>query len=257
MSRPEHYADIFRLRGEIHDAAMRAWPHALDEEILYLVDQLALTAGARVLDLGCAGGYLAQPVQGYGACYSGVDSSEVLVGLAQQSGLDVRLSPLSRLPFAANEFDAVVAQAGLHHEPDWSAIFAEAARVAKPGARLVVGEVAEASPVAGFLDTFVDRHNPFGHTGKYVNAAFVSAIRDAGWVLDTDTQRDYHWRCASTADLHAFITRLFYMPEIDEKILLAGIAEHLGKLQNTAIGVGMPWGMRVMCARKPGALASV
>jgi SAM-dependent methyltransferase len=180
-----------------------------------------------------------------------VDSSEVLNGFAQQRGLDAHLSPLQALPFGERHFDALVAQAALHHETEWNTIFCEARRVAKPGARLVVGEVAEGSPVAGFLDVFVDRHNPLGHSGRFANDAFVDAIRDAGWTISADFQREYFWRCASRPALHAFLSQLFYMPELDEATLIEGIREHLGGLRESPDGVCMPWGMRVIVAHNP------
>lgn len=246
--RPKRYSDIFRLRGAAHDAAMTGWPQALEEEIGYLVDLLDLAAGERVLDLGAAGGYLAPAVTARNAAYTCVDSSEVLNGFARQRGLDAHLSPLQTLPFEAQHFDALVAQAALHHETEWETIFREARRVAKPGARLVVGEVAEGSPVAGFLDIFVDRHNPLGHSGRFANGTFVDAIREAGWTVSADFQREYFWRCASRSELLAFLSGLFYMPELDEATLIDGIREHLGGLREATDGVCMPWGMRVVVA---------
>lgn len=115
-TRPERYSDIFRLRGAAYDAAMTDWPQALEEEMDYLVDLLDLVAGERVLDLGAAGGYLAPAVSARNAAYTCVDSSEVLNGFAQQRGLDAHLSPLQALPFKAQHFDALVAQAALHQD---------------------------------------------------------------------------------------------------------------------------------------------
>lgn len=251
-TRPERYSDIFRLRGAIHDAAMTSWPHALDEEIGYLVEQLNLTPDQRVLDLGAAGGYLAPAVTARHADYTCVDSSEVLIELAQQRGLNAHLAPLQALPFADGQFDALVAQAALHHETEWATIFREARRVAKPGARLVVGEVADGSPVADFLDVFVNHHNPLGHSGQFAGEAFVESIREAGWAIRNDYLREYCWRCDSTSSLLAFISQLFYMPKLDEPTLLGGIQTHLGGLRESADGVCMPWGMRVVIAVNPG-----
>lgn len=250
-TRPERYSDIFRLRGAAYDAAMTDWPQALEEEMDYLVDLLDLVAGERVLDLGAAGGYLAPAVSARNAAYTCVDSSEVLNGFAQQRGLDAHLSPLQTLPFKAQHFDALVAQAALHHETEWNTIFCEARRVAKPGARLVVGEVAEGSPVAGFLDVFVNRHNPLGHSGRFANDAFVDAIREAGWTIRADFRREYCWRCPSRSTLFAFLSRLFYMPALDEATLIEGIHAHLGGLRESPDGVCMPWGMRVIVAHNP------
>jgi SAM-dependent methyltransferase len=181
-----------------------------------------------------------------------VDSSEVLNGFAQQRGLDAHLSPLQALPFKEQHFDALVAQAALHHETEWKTIFCEARRVAKPGACLVVGEVAEGSPVAGFLDIFVDRHNPLGHSGRFANDAFVDAIREAGWTISSDFFREYFWRCPSRSALLAFLSQLFYMPKLDEATLIEGIREHLGGLRESPDGVSMPWGVRVVVALNPG-----
>ena len=114
-----------------------------------------------------------------------------------------------------------------------------------------MGEVAEGSPVAGFLDVFVDRHNPLGHSGRFANDAFVAAIREAGWTISSDFLREYCWRCPSRSALLTFLSRLFYMPALDEATLIEGIREHLGGLRESPDGVCMPWGMRVVIAHNP------
>ncbi len=49
------------------------------------------------------------------------------------TGAALLMADASRLPFAAEQFDAAVEMAVMHHVPDWRAALQEVARVLKPG----------------------------------------------------------------------------------------------------------------------------
>ncbi|HEX5611815.1 MAG TPA: class I SAM-dependent methyltransferase, partial [Burkholderiales bacterium] len=75
-----------------------------------------------------------------GARVAAVDASPALVSIARQRvpGADVREADLEALPFAAGSFDAIVAVNSLFYAEDMGAAMRELARVARPGARVVV-----------------------------------------------------------------------------------------------------------------------
>ncbi len=98
-------------------------------------------AGARVLDVGCGTGRLAHAlVERAGARVWGVDTSAAMLARARARPLPGggwKQAPAERLPFKDGWFDAVVMRQVVHLV-DRSRAFAEAARVLRPGGRLVI-----------------------------------------------------------------------------------------------------------------------
>jgi len=106
-------------------------------------EALGDVAGLAVLDLGCGTGRHAVWLANAGANVTGIDFSEGMMEKARaKPGADkVRFLVHDlhrRLPFADGAFDAVVSGLVLEHLRPLDPFFAEARRVAKPGARAVV-----------------------------------------------------------------------------------------------------------------------
>lgn len=101
--------------------------------MLALLPPLPVTA--RVLDVGCGPGrYLARLD---GRRSFGVDLSLGMVRVAAAHGT-VAVAHAEQLPFATGAFDAAIAAHVLYHVPDIGAAAAEIARVARPGATVLV-----------------------------------------------------------------------------------------------------------------------
>ena len=108
-----------------------------------------LQAGESVLDVGCGTGTLALLAKrqvGAVALVAGIDASAEMVARAarkaHKAGLPVRFEQASadRLPFADDQFDAVLCTATLHHLPRGMRVDAvrEMRRVLKPGGRVLL-----------------------------------------------------------------------------------------------------------------------
>ena len=95
--------------------------------------------GRDVLDLGCAGGFMAEALAKRGANVTGIDPAAAAVAAARQhaseSGLcisyDVGVG--EALPYPEASFDAVVCVDVLEHVADLNRVLAQAARVLRPG----------------------------------------------------------------------------------------------------------------------------
>ena len=111
-------------------------------EILRLAGDVS---GRRILDAGCGSGPLSAALRAQGAVVTGFDGSAAMVDLARKrlgEDADVRVADLGApLPFAADEFDDVVASLVLHYLEDWAGPLAELRRVLKPGGRLIVSVI--------------------------------------------------------------------------------------------------------------------
>ena len=95
--------------------------------------------GKGVLDLGCAGGFMAEAMARRGANVTGIDPAAEAVEAARrharESGLRIAydVGVGETLPYDAASFDAVVCVDVLEHVSDLSIVLAQVARVLRPG----------------------------------------------------------------------------------------------------------------------------
>ena len=111
--------------------------------------------GLEVLDLGCAGGFMAEALAKRGARVTGIDPAsraiEAARGHAASEGLEIRydVGVGEALPYADAAFDAVVCVDVLEHVADLERTCAEIARVTAPGGTLCFDTLSR-NPVARF-----------------------------------------------------------------------------------------------------------
>jgi 2-polyprenyl-6-hydroxyphenyl methylase/3-demethylubiquinone-9 3-methyltransferase len=95
--------------------------------------------GLRMLDIGCGGGILSEPLARLGAVMVGADPSQENIAAAQahaeESGLtiDYRATTAEALAEASERFDAVLAMEVVEHVVDVDAFVATCATMVKPG----------------------------------------------------------------------------------------------------------------------------
>jgi SAM-dependent methyltransferase len=167
-----------------------------------LADLAMVSAGQRVLDVGCGPGALtAELVKRLGAAaVSAVDPSEPFVAAVEERhpGVDVRRAAAEQLPFEDAEFDATLAQLVILLMDDPTAGVAEMVRVTRKrgvvaasvwdyaggrgpvsmlwdAARELDPDVADKSHLAGVRE---------GHLAELFDAAGLETLRDRGTVTD-------------------------------------------------------------------------
>ena len=95
--------------------------------------------GMDVLDLGCAGGFMAEALTQKGAQVTGIDPASHAIDAARvharDTGLPIRydVGVGEALPYHDAAFDAVVCVDVLEHVADLTKVLAEVARVLRPG----------------------------------------------------------------------------------------------------------------------------
>ncbi len=144
---PAVNADPEELR-KFGDLASRWWEptgefaplHAINPLRLDWIAARAPLAGARVVDIGCGGGILAESMAKRGADVLGIDLSEKPLSVASlhalETGVTLRYERIAAEELAAREpgsFDVVTCMEMLEHVPDPSAVVRAAATLARPG----------------------------------------------------------------------------------------------------------------------------
>jgi 2-polyprenyl-6-hydroxyphenyl methylase/3-demethylubiquinone-9 3-methyltransferase len=113
--------------------------HDINPLRLEWIAQHAPLEGARVLDVGCGGGILAEAMARRGAKVTGIDLSEKALRVAQlhllESKLDIRYERAAAEEFNG-EFDIVTCMELLEHVPEPSSMVAACARLVRPGGRV-------------------------------------------------------------------------------------------------------------------------
>jgi SAM-dependent methyltransferase len=130
------------------------------------IGHLALAAGETVLDLGSGPGldaFLAAKQVGPNGRVIGVDMTPEMLERARASAakagvanVEFRQGRLESLPVEGATVDAVTSNCVINLVPDKAAVFAEVARVLKPGGRVVVSDIVldRALPEAVAKDVF-------------------------------------------------------------------------------------------------------
>ncbi|MEE9206136.1 MAG: bifunctional 2-polyprenyl-6-hydroxyphenol methylase/3-demethylubiquinol 3-O-methyltransferase UbiG [Acidimicrobiia bacterium] len=158
----------------------------------------------RVLDIGCGGGLLAEPLGELGMVVTGVDASIPSLAAGRDHGDTVRYVGASadRLPFLDGTFDIVVAMEVLEHVEDPVSVVVEATRVLRPG-----GTFFFAGP---------------------------SRTRLSRWMLIDLAQR-WRWSAVLPRDLHRW-ERFITPSEMSMMLQDSGI------VTQETIGLGLDWG---------------
>lgn len=101
-------------------------------------------SGLAILDIGCGGGLLSEPMARLGARVTGVDAGTEAIGVARahaaESGLDIdyRCSSAEELAASGARFDAVLALEIVEHVADVEAFCGALAALLRPGGTLVM-----------------------------------------------------------------------------------------------------------------------
>ncbi|HJW33485.1 MAG TPA: methyltransferase domain-containing protein [Holophagaceae bacterium] len=122
--------------------------------------------GERVLDLACGTGNTALAARARGAEVTGLDLTPELLEVARRRAREAGWNDIrwiegdaETLPFPEGSFDVLLSSCGVMFAPDQARVAAELARVARPGARLVL-QAWTAEGGVGRMFGVVRRHVP-------------------------------------------------------------------------------------------------
>ena len=105
-----------------------------------LLEQVNLSPGSIVLDVGCAEGAMQSSLAERfpHVQFEGVDSSKKLCKIGVENGLSVTYADARNLPFEDGKFDVTIVSAMLKHVRDYRSVIQEVARVTKDDGHLLI-----------------------------------------------------------------------------------------------------------------------
>jgi arsenite methyltransferase len=168
----------------------------------YHLDLAALTPGEAVLDLGSGSGtdaFCAATQVGEAGRVVGVDfTHEQLAkaaglrdrdGFAQIGFVD---ASIEELPFDDGTFDTVISNGVINLSVQKSRVFAEAARVLRPGGRLAVADIVSGKPLKEKTRRNVELWAAC-IAGAIPRSSYIEAIEGAGFEVDQVRRNDYRF----------------------------------------------------------------
>jgi SAM-dependent methyltransferase len=154
------------------------------------VAHLALQPGETVVDLGSGAGidaFLAARGVGPGGRVIGVDMTPAMLAKARRNAarsgftqVEFREGRLEALPVADSSVDAVMSNCVINLVPDKAVVFAEIARILKPGGRFAISDIVLDAPLP---EAIVD--DVYAYVGCISGAAlredYFAMLKDAGF----------------------------------------------------------------------------
>ncbi len=156
-------------------------------------------AGLRILDIGCGGGLLSEPMARLGADVVGADPATRNIPVAQlhaeQSGLtiDYRLTTAEDLAAAGEQFDVVLNMEVVEHVPDPQSFLTACQTLLKPGGLMICSTL--------------------NRNAK----SFGMAIIGAEWVMRWLPKGTHDWKKFITPDELAELVRKAGLDPVDRK----------------------------------------
>ena len=168
----------------------------------YHLDLAVLRPGDRVLDLGSGSGtdaFCAAVGVGEIGRVVGVDFTDAQLAKAtsqtEQSGIrnvEFVEASIDDLPFDDWSFDVVISNGVINLSPVKDRVFAEAARVLRPGGRLAIADITSATP----LKESTRRNTELWAAciaGAIPTAAYLDALAASGFAITATRRNDYRF----------------------------------------------------------------
>ena len=241
------YEEIFAERAASYQAAMAQWPDARRAEFEALIAPLGDLAGMLLCDMPAGGGYLRRHLPPE-AHYLAVEPTAYFHSVCPRDSRSSAVrGPLDKVPLPDGGVDHVVSLAGLHHAPNLPAVFAEMRRLLSIGGRASICDVDVGCTSAKFLNGFVDRHNPMGHDGVFLDATTATTLSVAGFAVVADEIVVTPWTFSDDLQAGAFCARLFGVDGLTDADVARVLDEEIGFMP-ASDGIALQWTLRRIVA---------
>ena len=242
------YEQIFLKRADAYQKAMELFPRARDLEFQLAVSAADIKPGHTVCDAPAGGGYLRAYLPGGIERYLAVETAPDFVGHCPMGDADqIVESPLHQIALKDDSVDVCINLAGSHHLEDKALFFAEAARILKPGGKLVLVDVDTGTGADRFLNEYVDQYSSMGHKGVFLTTKTATEVVDAGFEIDRDELVAFPWCFENKHDMGLFCKLLFGIDLADKDTVMQAAEDILGFMPGPG-QVNMAWSLRCIVA---------
>jgi SAM-dependent methyltransferase len=129
--------------GPLWGSRAEDWAAVEEQQLptyLEAIRRIGISAGERVLEVGCGSGVFLRAAADLGADVAGLDASEQLIEIARRRApdADLRVGDMEALPWTDATFDLVAGFNSFFFADDMVGALREAGRVAKTGALVVI-----------------------------------------------------------------------------------------------------------------------
>jgi SAM-dependent methyltransferase len=168
-----------------------------------------VTAGTRLLDVGCGSGLLLEIAQARGAAVTGLDVAPALLAAARGRvpGAELWLADLQRLPFPNGSFDAITGVNAFQFAGDPREALREAARVCRAGGIVAASTFAEpgrveSTAVHEAMSALSPPRRQAAHEPYSLSApgGLEAGLAGAGLRVEASGEVECVWRYDSLAD---------------------------------------------------------
>ncbi len=228
-------AEDFDLRGGLYKIALNLSPSSrqgdLDEMAYWFGLAEGGLRGKRVVDIAAGTGFLTKSLLKLsGETVYAVDPSRVqLDTLLRQCHRSGPVWPVIGSPdqeaifdqIPAGTIDVVASFGGIHHVPNHEALFANVARLLKPGGRFVAADVGNHSDLQKHFDQVVANKCLTGHTANWLSQARLKELCQ-GSSLHTRRVCErvpLTWTFHSEQEMALFFKGLHAYPQSEEEVI--------------------------------------
>ena len=137
----------FRPLHKIGAARLAFIRNAVTGHFLIDDEKIRAFSGLRMLDTGCGGGLVCEPLARLGAEVTGIDPAEESIAAAkvhaQSQGLEIdyRAERIEDVAARGEQFDVTLSLEVIEHVPDPAAFIASCAQTVRPGGLLIVSTI--------------------------------------------------------------------------------------------------------------------
>ena len=218
------YNNVFSKRAESYLSALSKYPDVLEKEFSCAIRECKLQRGETLLTIPSS----CEKVEKYipadlNIHYIAFETNKELAELTNTNQCS-----FDHIPCKEQTVDTILSLASLHHCTNEERVqfYKEAKRILKPGGKLIIGDVLLDSDQDKWLNIFVNKHNPVGHTGKFWTAEDAILIQSVGFTV-THTIQEYTWDFSDNNAIYDFVRKLFSIHSASDEDLYDGLTKYL------------------------------